>query len=253
MRWLLCAVLGLMVAGCAKAPITGRSQLLLIDYAQETAMGLSESEKIKQNAKLSKDVRLNARIRQIGARIAEASGEKKFDWEFHVIEEEVANAFCLPGGKVFFYTGILKIMENDDQIAAVMGHEVAHALARHGGERLSMEMISDTGAAILAEALEIPDEYEEVYAGAYGIISSVGVLLPYSREHESEADQIGIYLMVKAGYNPYEAIRFWQAMQAMGDGDTPEFLSTHPSDETRIKQIRRYIRKLEQEGMHFAG
>lgn len=250
MRWLLCAVLGLMVAGCAKAPITGRSQLLLIDYAQETAMGLSESEKIKQNAKLSKDVRLNARIRQIGARIAEASGEKKFDWEFHVIEEEVANAFCLPGGKVFFYTGILKIMENDDQIAAVMGHEVAHALARHGGERMSMQMLGTVGGELLGAVLEVPAQYRGLYSQAYGVASQVGVMLPFSRKHESEADQIGIYLMVKAGYNPNGAVAFWKNMQRLGGKKPPEFLSTHPSDATRIKEIEAYIRTLHGSGVY---
>ncbi|MBN2896588.1 MAG: M48 family metallopeptidase [Campylobacterales bacterium] len=250
MRWLLCAVVVLMMAGCAKAPITGRSQLLLIDYAAETAMGLSESEKIKQNAKLSSDVRLNARIRQIGARIAEASGEKKFAWEFHVIEEDVANAFCLPGGKVFFYTGILKIMDNDDQIAAVMGHEVAHALARHGGERMSMQMLGNVGGELLGAALEVPAQYHGLYTQAYGMASQVGVMLPFSRKHESEADQIGIYLMVKAGYNPHEAITFWKNMQRLGGKKPPEFLSTHPSDATRIKEIEAYIKTLQKNGVY---
>ncbi len=253
MRVLLSLAILLLLVGCAKAPVTGRSQLLLIDYEEEIALGLSASEEIKEESDFSTDRRLVERVRRIGKRIADVSGEGRFEWEFHVIEEDTLNAFCLPGGKVFFYTGILKVMKNDDQIAAVMGHEVAHALARHGGERLSMEMISDTGAEILAEALEIPEEYEEVYAGAYGIISNVGVLLPYSREHESEADQIGVLLMAKAGYNPYEAIRFWETMQATGGGESPEFLSTHPSDATRIKKIRTYIQQLEKGGMHFAG
>jgi predicted Zn-dependent protease len=249
MRFFLFTVIAFLFLGCAKAPITGRSQLLLIDYSQEMALGLSESEKLKTNAKLSTNPALNAKLRQIGARIAEASGESKFDWEFNVIEEDTLNAFCLPGGKVFFYTGILKIMDNDDQIAAVMGHEVAHALARHGGERMSMQMLGNAGGQILAVALNVPVEYQGLYAQAYGTVSQVGVMLPFSRKHESEADQIGVYLMLKAGYNPYEAIAFWQKMKKMGGEKPPEFLSTHPADETRIKDIQAYITTLERSGV----
>jgi len=253
MRWMVLVMLGLWFGGCAKTPVTGRSQLLLIDYSQEVAMGLSESEKIKQNGKLSHDAALNARIRRIGQKIAAVTGESGYAWEFNVIEENTLNAFCLPGGKVFFYTGIVKIMDNDDQIAAVMGHEIAHALARHGGERMSMQMLGNAGAAVLGAAIGVPAEYQGLYEQAYGTVAQVGVLLPFSRKHESEADQIGIYLMVKAGYNPDEAITFWQKMKALGGDKPPEFLSTHPSDETRIKEIRAYIKTLNQSGVTHNG
>ena len=185
------------------------------------------------------------RIRQIGDRIAAVSGRDDFAWEFNVIESDDVNAFCLPGGKVFFYTGILALMENDDQIATVMGHEIAHALARHGAERMSMQMVSQAGAQILAVALEIPAQYQGLYQQAYGIGTQVGVLLPYSRKHEHEADQIGVYLMWKAGYDPNEAVRFWEKMKAKSEGKAPpEFLSTHPSDQSRIDAIKAFIKSL---------
>lgn len=156
------------------------------------------------------------------------------------------NAFCLPGGKVFFYTGILKVTENDDQIATVMGHEIAHALARHGAERVSMQTAGNIGAQVLATALNVPAQYQGLYAQAYGITSQVGLILPYSRKFENEADQIGLYLMYKAGYNPQQAVRFWENMEKASKGaqKPPAFLSTHPADGERIKAIREFIPKL---------
>jgi len=235
----------ILIAGCAKTPITNRTQLILISSDQETALGLSEAEKIKASSKLSTDRALTERVRRIGEKIALVSGRDDFAWEFNVIESGELNAFCLPGGKVFLYTGILKLTANDDQIATVIGHEVAHALARHGAERMSMQMVSNAGAQILAGALQVPAEYQGLYSQAYGIGTQVGVLLPYSRKHEEEADQIGVYLMWKAGYNPQEAVRFWEKMQTMDTGkSTPEFLSTHPSDQSRINAIKGFIESL---------
>jgi predicted Zn-dependent protease len=245
MRLVILLLASWLIAGCAKTPVTGRTQLILISNEQEAALGLRESEKLKQTAKLSTDAARVARIRRIGEKIAAVSGREDFDWEFNVIESDEVNAFCLPGGKVFFYTGILKLTSNDDQIATVMGHEIAHALARHGAERLSMQMVSSAGAQILASALEIPAEYQGVYQQAYGIGTQVGVMLPYSRKHEHEADQIGVYLMWKAGYRPEEAVRFWEKMKAKSQGKAaPEFLSTHPSDQSRIDAIRSFIKNL---------
>lgn len=244
MKW-VALLLALMIAGCAKAPVTGRSQFIIISTEQETALGLSESEKLKQSAKLSTDRAQVARIRSIGEKIAAVSGRDDFAWEFNVIVSDEVNAFCLPGGKVFFYTGILKLTENDDQIATVMGHEIAHALARHGAERISMQTASDLGAQILAVALEIPAQYQGLYQQAYGIGSQVGVMLPYSRQHEHEADQIGVYLMWKAGYDPYQAVAFWKKMKTASEGKSPpEFLSTHPSDQSRIDDISAFIKTL---------
>lgn len=235
----------LLVTACAKTPVTNRSQFILLSNQQEMAMGLSEAEKIKKSAQLSSDKRLVARIRQIGNKIAKVSGRDDFQWEFNVIESEQVNAFCLPGGKVFFYTGILKMMDNDDQIAAVMGHEIAHALARHGVERMSMQMVSQAGGQLLGAVLEVPQQYRGLYEQAYGIGTNVAVMLPFSRSHEHEADQIGVYLMWKAGYDPHEAVVFWEKMKAESQGKSvPEFLSTHPSDQSRIDAINRFITTL---------
>ena len=235
----------MLIAGCAKTPLTNRTQLILISSDRETALGLSEAEKIKANSTLSTDRALTARVDRIGEKIALVSGRDDFAWEFNVIESNELNAFCLPGGKVFLYTGILKLTANDDQIATVIGHEVAHALARHGAERMSMQMVSNAGADILAGALQVPAEYQGLYSQAYGLGTQVGVLLPYSRKHEEEADQIGVYLMWKAGYNPQEAVRFWEKMRSMDKGEgTPEFLSTHPSDQSRINAIKAFIESL---------
>lgn len=236
----------LLIAGCTNAPVTNRSQFIMLSSDQEMSLGASESQKILQTSKLSTDKALQARIKRIGQRIAAVSGRDDFVWEFNVIEDDSLNAFCLPGGKVFFYTGILKVTENDDQIATVMGHEIAHALARHGAERMSMQNASNIGAQVLAVALKVPVEYQNLYAQAYGITSQVGLVLPYSRKFEHEADQIGVYLMAKAGYNPVQALKFWENMARISKNSQkpPAFLSTHPADEERIKEIREYIPKL---------
>lgn len=239
-------MVALLIGGCAKTPITNRNQFMMISPDQEMALGASESSKIKKSSKISTDQALQERIKRIGQRIAAVSGQSDFKWEFTVIEDKTPNAFCLPGGKVFFYTGILKLTENDDQIAAVMGHEIAHALARHGAERMSMQQASGIGAQVLAVALDIPVQYQGIYAQAYGVTSQVGLILPYSRTFEHEADQIGVYLMWKAGYDPQQSIRFWENMKKASKGSEkpPAFLSTHPADDERIKAIREYIAQL---------
>lgn len=234
----------LLVAGCNTAPVTGRSQLILVDTDQEMQLGLTESEKIRQSSKMSQDKALVARVKRIGARIAAVAKTDQFKWEFFVIEEDTLNAFALPGGHVYFYTGILKLMENDDQIATVMGHEIAHVLARHGAERMSLQMINNVGAQVLATAVDVPAEQQGMYGALYGAASNVGVMLPFSREHESEADHIGVRLMYDAGYNPNEAVKFWKKMSQAGKSSTLELLSTHPSDERRIKNIKKMIAKL---------
>jgi predicted Zn-dependent protease len=239
--------IGLFITGCivSNAPVTGRTQLILINADQEKTLGLSEADSILKNATVSSDKVLTNKIVNIGNRIVAASDDaKQYKWDFYLLEDKSVNAFALPGGKVFFYTGILQFMESDDEIAAVMGHEIAHVLAHHGAERMSQQMLSDAGAQILSSALKIPTEYQSLYSTAYGIASNVGVILPFSRKHESEADTIGIYLMYKAGFNPNDAVKFWQKMADTSKNSTPEFLSTHPSDERRIKDISAYIKTL---------
>lgn len=239
-------LIGLLIGGCATTPVTNRKQFIMISPDQEMALGATEAQKVVQTTKLSSDKALQSRIKKIGERIAAASGRSDYAWEFNVIQDDTPNAFCLPGGKVFFYTGILKITENDDQIAAVMGHEIAHALARHGAERMSMQTASNVGAQVLAAALNVPAEYKDLYAQAYGVTSQVGLILPYSRKFENEADQIGVYLMWKAGYNPEQALKFWENMERISSSSQkpPAFLSTHPADAERIKAIRDYISHL---------
>jgi len=236
-------LVGLILSGCSMTPVTNRSQFMMVSKQEEMSMGEKKKKKVVQTSKISTDRVLQERIKRIGKKIAAISGRADFAWEFTVIDDATPNAFCLPGGKVFFYTGILKITENDDQIAAVMGHEIAHALARHGAERMSMQMASNLGAQVLATALNIPAQYQNLYSQAYGVTSQIGLILPYSRKFEHEADQIGVYLMWKAGYNPDQALRFWENMARISNSGQkpPAFLSTHPADNERIQEIRNYI------------
>jgi len=246
MKIKLLVLIGLVIAGCTKTPVTNRSQFIILSPQEEMSMGATEAKKVVETSKVSTDRVLQARIKRIGERIAAVSGHSEYSWEFTVIDDETPNAFCLPGGKVFFYTGILKITENDDQIATVMGHEIAHALARHGAERMSMQTASNLGAQVLAAALNVPSQYQGLYSQAYGVTSQLGLILPYSRKFENEADQIGVYLMWKAGYNPAQALKFWENMAAISktSNKAPAFLSTHPADEERIRAIREYIPQL---------
>lgn len=246
MKLLSTVLVGLLLVGCTKTPVTNRTQFMMISPDQEIALGATEAKKVVETSKVSTDKKLQDRVKRIGERIAAVSGRSDFAWEFTVIQDDTPNAFCLPGGKVFFYTGILKITENDDQIATVMGHEIAHALARHGAERMSMQSASNIGAQVLAAALNVPAQYQNLYAQAYGVTSQVGLILPYSRKFEHEADQIGVYLMYKAGYNPAQALKFWENMARLSKSSQkpPAFLSTHPADDERIREIREYIAQL---------
>ncbi|MDE5602352.1 MAG: M48 family metallopeptidase, partial [Helicobacter sp.] len=179
---------------------------------------------------------------RVGWRIANASKREDFKWEFYLIEEEQKNAFCLPGGKVFVYTGLMNIIENDDELAVVMSHEIAHALLRHGGERMSMQTLTQLGGNILGAIVgaQVPG-YSSLINQAYNLGSNVGVILPFSRAHELEADKLGILLVQKAGYNPQAALRFWQKMSEDGNKGS-DFFSTHPSDSKRIEAIQNLLK-----------
>lgn len=244
MRQLLwCGLAVLLLAGCQNVPLTGRSQLQMISEKQERSMGLSSFREIMDKEKLSHDAAQNERLQRIGARIAAATGRDDYQWEFKLIDDDDAlNAFCLPGGKVAVYTGLLPVAQDDAGLAAVIGHEVAHAIARHGGERLSQEILvaGVTAATVVATR---DSKKRDLYAGLLGAGAAVGFLLPYSRLHESEADRMGLIYMAKAGYDPRAAVGLWQRMAAAGQGKSkpPEFLSTHPADETRIKGIERWL------------
>jgi metalloendopeptidase OMA1, mitochondrial len=228
-------MLGLLA--CQTAPITGRQQLILVSSDEENRLGIAAYEKILQEEKVSHNPQLNALVRRVGERIAAVVNRPDFAWEFHVIDKDVANAFALPGGKVAVYTGILHYTQTETGLAVVIGHEVAHALARHGGERMSRSMIAQFGLAAVQAGLNTNDStIVQGIALAYGL----GMELPFDRGQESEADHIGLIVMAKAGYDPRQAIPFWERMSSDKQGP-PEFLSTHPSGDTRIKQLRQWM------------
>jgi len=225
-------------------PVTGRHQLLLLPESQEQQMGLDAYRQVLKKAKLSTDPVAIEQVRRVGRRIAEATGRTDYQWEFNLIEDKQANAFCLPGGKVAVYTGILPITRDDSGLAAVLGHEVSHAIARHGGERVTQTLLVQMGLAATQVALarNDPAVVQQVTA-LLGAGATVGLLLPWSRAQESEADHLGLIFMAKAGYDPHAALDLWNRMgeAAKGRDRPPEYLSTHPSEETRIKQIEAWI------------
>ena len=244
----------LFVIGCATVPITGRKQLSLLPTSQVLELSFSGYQQMLSESKLSQDREDVAMVRRVGQRIANASDQflrdngmaaevKNYKWEFNLIQEDsTVNAFCMPGGKVAVYTGILPVTKTETGLAVVMGHEVAHALANHGNERLSQGLMQQLGGVALEVALaNKPEQTQSLAMMAYGVGSTVGVMLPYSRTHESEADHIGLILMAKAGYDPREAIPFWERMNNMGGGRPPEFLSTHPAPEHRIADIQKEL------------
>lgn len=245
-KLLLLTFISLLFFGCTgQAPVTHRDQLLLISPSEEKAMGEKSYKEFISKAKLSTNKAQVDRIRRIGWRIAKAANRKDYNWEFNLVEDKQINAFCMPGGKVVVYTGILPVAKNDDQLATVMSHEIAHALARHGAERMSQQYVSNSlqtlGDVIVGIAAP---QYSNAFNLAYGYGSQLGVMLPYSRAQEYEADEIGIYLMKKAGYNINEAITFWKNMKKLKGASQPEFLSTHPNDDNRIKKITQIVNKL---------
>jgi predicted Zn-dependent protease len=235
---------GAAAAGCATVPETGRSQLLLFPDSQLNRLGVDAYQEILKKEKVSKDPEANALVRRVGERIAAASG-KDYEWEYTVIDDpKMVNAFCLPGGKIAVYTGILPVTRDDAGLAVVMGHEVAHATARHGAERMSQGALAQAVAAGGGLALGGGDPQKtKLIVGALGAGASVGYILPFNRRQESEADRIGLRYMARAGYEPEAAIPFWERMgqAAQGKSRPPEFLSTHPSGETRIRQIREWL------------
>jgi predicted Zn-dependent protease len=207
-------------------------------------MGVQSYQEVLRKAKISTDPALNESIRRVGTRIAAATGRNDLQWEFKVVEDQQANAFALPGGKVAVYTGILPITRDDTGLAAVMGHEVAHVIARHGAERLSQDLLVNVGLAGTLAALSNRDPKTVQSVGALlGAGASVGLLLPWGRSQESEADHLGLIYMAKAGYDPRAARDLWVRMAetSKGSGKPPEFLSTHPSEATRIKQIEGWL------------
>jgi predicted Zn-dependent protease len=246
MRIFLGGFLIAVVTSCTTVTETGRKQLLLVSASEESQLGLTEFDKIKKTTPISKDAKLNATVQRIGQRIASVAKLPNAQWEFVVFDQpKVVNAFCLPGGKVGIYTGILPITKDEAGLATVIGHEVAHATARHGAERMSELLLTQMGGQLLGVALnKQSDKTQNLFLGVYGVASQVGWVLPHSRSQELEADHIGLLYMARAGYNPSAAVDFWKRFQAFNQQNGKpgwEFLSTHPVDATRIAQIQSFL------------
>lgn len=233
----------LLASGCAVVPETGRSQLLLVSPNEEFKLGITQFEKLKTENKISNDAQTRAILQRVGQRIASVVDLPNAKWEFVLFDDaDTANAFCLPGGKVGVYTGILPITRDETGLATVIGHEVAHAVARHGAERISQGLVLQLGGEVLNAALQTrPSETNSLVMAAYGLGSQVGYMLPHSRNQELEADYLGLLYMARAGYDPRKSVDFWERFRAKSNGKTIEFLSTHPLDDTRIAQLKMHM------------
>jgi len=240
---LLATLLGFV--GCATAPETGRRQLMLIGPTEEMQLGLTAFEKMKQETPISRDPAANRLVRKVGRRIAAVADLPNARWEFVVFESKEANAFCLPGGKIGVYTGILPITQDEAGLATVLAHEVAHAAAHHGAERMSEALVMQTGGSLASTYLGGErGQHEALVTTAYGMGTQLFRALPHSRKQESEADQIGLIYMAKAGYDPEAAVAFWERFAEVNrraGSNTPWFLRTHPLDEKRIEDLKRWM------------
>ena len=241
-------------SACNTVAISGRQQLNIIPDATMNATSFQQYDEFIKTHPLSKDKKNTALVKKVGNNIRNAVEryfkekhlEKElagYQWEFNLVESPEVNAWCMPGGKVVVYTGILPITKDENGLAVVMGHEIAHAVAKHGAERMSQELIAQMGGMALSEALsEKPEETRQLWMTAFGVGAQYGVLLPFSRAQESEADHLGLIFMAMAGYDPHGAVTFWQRMAAMSGGQKPpELLSTHPSDAHRINDLKKLL------------
>lgn len=243
--WLAVASALVLLAGCTTAPETGRKQLSLVGAGQETQLGLQAFDQMKKEVPVSKDPAANALVQKVGRRIAAVAELPNAQWEFVVFESQQANAFCLPGGKVGVYTGIFPITKDEAGLATVIGHEVAHAAAHHGAERMSRAMVTQGVGEIASAYIGGKDpRYQATFGSLYGLGIQVGEALPHSRQQEAEADEIGLIYMAKAGYDPEAAVGFWQRFadyNRKAGGTTPWFLRTHPLDEKRIEDLKKWM------------
>ena len=249
-------LIALLLTGCVLNKVTGRKQFSLINDSELRLMAVSQYNTfLTENKVLSPgSSRDAAMVNRVGTRIANAitkyynsvgkeSVLEGYGWEFNTIDDnKVVNAWCMPGGKVVVYTGLLPVTRNETALAIVIGHEIAHSIARHGNERMSQAMVQQLGGMALEIALaQKPKETQDLFMMSYGIGSQVGAMLPWSRQQETEADQYGLIFSAMAGYDPREAIPFWQRMSEAGGESPPEFLSTHPSDETRLRKLKQFM------------
>ena len=261
-RLILAVAVFLAVAACKTNPFTGKSTLNFYPNSQIFPMAFAQYDEFLGDNKVITGTSDAQMITRVGQRIASAAERwldangypgylKDYKWEYNLVDDKTVNAWCMPGGKIVFYTGILPIAQNETGIAVVMGHEVAHALADHGAQRMSAGMLQQIGAVAGNVAIQDPEK-RNMFNTAYGLGSTVGVMLPFSRSHETEADRIGLQIMAIAGYNPDEAAQLWQRMKAQSGGQAPpEFLSTHPSNDTRISNLTAWAPAAKQEARKF--
>ena len=248
----------LILTSCGSVPLTGRRQMLLISDAELISASLTQYSEYMQSATKSTDKTKSAMVERAGQKIASATEaylkqiglEKElsnFNWEFSLIKSEEVNAFCMPGGKIVVYEGLLPLVSSEDELAVVIGHEVAHAVAKHSNERMTQELLAQYGSSILNATLSTKSAAMQTIGGTiFGLGAQLGVMLPYSRKHEYEADYMGLVFMTMAGYNPDSAIAFWQKMSsASGGGNSSDFMSTHPSDSKRIAELQRRLPEME--------
>ena len=245
----------LLLSSCGSVPLTGRKQILLVSDQEVLASSLTQYSDYMKSAPVSTNAKGKAMVTRVGKKIAAATEQylksngmeaevRNFAWEFNLVKDNQVNAFCMPGGKIVVYEGLLKLVSSDDELAVVVGHEVAHAVAKHSNERMSQQLMTQYGAQILTQALSNKSAaIQKAGSTIYGLGAQYGLTLPFSRKHESEADYMGLIFMTMAGYDPNVAITFWQKMSA-GGASVPEFMSTHPSDATRIKDIQKILPEL---------
>lgn len=246
-------VAGLILYSCATVPVTGRRQLSLVPNSEILPLSYDQYQQVLKENKLSNNKEWSAMVKNVGRKIQGAVEQYMkqkglsdqldgYSWEFNLIESETVNAWCMPGGKVAFYTGIMPICKDEKGVAVVMGHEIAHAIANHGRERMSEGLVAQLGLSSLSAALgQNPTMTQQLLLQSVGVGTQLG-MLAFSRTHESEADQIGLIFMAMAGYDPHEAPKFWERMEAQSSGQRPpEFLSTHPHPDTRIEDLRKQI------------
>jgi predicted Zn-dependent protease len=249
----LLLVLAAFIYACSSVPVTGRKQLLLLPDEDVLTLSLDSYTEYMKTAKKSTDKTATAMVVKVGRNIADAveyyyksNGMedllKNFVWEFNLVEDASVNAFCMPGGKIVVYTGILPVTQNEEGLAVVLGHEVAHAVAKHANERISQQMVAQYGSEALTSLMGgTSDKVKSITQQVYGLGTQFAVMLPFGRKQELEADHLGLIFMAIAGYNPEAAVPFWQRMAQTGGASVPEFLSTHPSHETRIADIQKEL------------
>ncbi|MCK9342581.1 MAG: M48 family metallopeptidase [Massilibacteroides sp.] len=249
--FLLCALF--MLNSCGTVPLTGRQQIMLVSNEEILSSSLKQYDSYITKSQKSTNAQAIRRVVTVGKRVAAAteaylkanglaSEVSNFSWEFNLVKDDQVNAFCMPGGKIVVYEGLLKVAQTDAELALVLGHEIAHAVAKHSNERMSQQMLEQYGMQIINQATQQKSEAINVLANSvYGLGTKYGIMLPFSRTQEYEADRLGLMFMAMAGYDPQIAAGFWRKMSAQGGASAPEFMNTHPSDANRIAQIEKYL------------